>query len=346
MRLHTRIFGLVSMRIMKQATFIDLYSGAGLFSAGFSAAGFRPLLALDLSRDAVATYNGNVAPVAEAACVSQWCDIPRCDVLIAGPPCQGFSTLGRRDPLDARNMLALEVVRWSEAAMPAVVVVENVPPFLGSQQWSSVAQGLRRLGYEIQTWVLDAVDFGVPQYRRRAFTIASKVGPVREPHPLVHRSTVADAFATPIADDDPMHCWPVPVGIAAQRIPLIPAKGDKRDLLDRAPELCPPSWIRVGCQATDVWGRMDLNEPANTLRCAFQNPSKGRYLHPTEDRCISLREGARLQGVPDHWQFSGLRYPVARQIGNGVPIPLAKAVAQQVGTTLRHSFQSKALIAA
>src|SRR3546814_6594774 len=79
-----------------------------------------------------------------------------------------------------------------------------------------------------------------------------------------------------------------------------------------APELCPPSWERVGCQATDVWGRIDPDQPSNTIRCTFQNPSKGRYLHPIENRTLSLREGARLQGVPDCWTFAGRPYPVAR----------------------------------
>src|SRR5690606_16390875 len=92
----------------------------------------------------------------------------------------------------------------------------------------------------------------------------------------------------------------------------------------------PPSWKSIGCQATDVWGRIDPDVPANTIRCAFQNPSKGRYLHPTEDRVITLREGARLQGVPDDWTFAGRPYPIARQIGNGVPVPLAAAVARSI----------------
>src|SRR3546814_15981226 len=94
-----------------------------------------------------------------------------------------------------------------------------------------------------------------------------------------------------------------------------------------APELCPPSWERVGCQATDVWGRIDPDQPSNTIRCTFQNPSKGRYLHPIENRTLSLREGARLQGVPDCWPFAGRPYPVARQIGNGVPVTLPVRVA-------------------
>ena len=135
-----------------------------------------------------------------------------------------------------------------------------------------------------------------------------------------------------------MHVWPIPQGIAAERIMLVPPRGDKRDLMRLAPHLCPDSWTKVGCQATDVWGRIDPDRPANTIRCAFQNPSKGRYLHPTENRTLSLREGARLQGVPDHWQFVGEPYPVARQIGNGVPIPLATAIARAVTTALASAW--------
>jgi DNA (cytosine-5)-methyltransferase 1 len=131
-----------------------------------------------------------------------------------------------------------------------------------------------------------------------------------------------------------MHRWPTPKGIAASRIALVPACGDKRDIMKVAPHLCPPSWAKVGCQATDVWGRIDPRQPANTIRCTFQNPSKGRYLHPSENRTLSLREGARLQGVPDHWQFVGKPYPVARQIGNGVPIPLGAAVMRSVAAAL------------
>lgn len=102
-----------------------------------------------------------------------------------------------------------------------------------------------------------------------------------------------------------------------------------------APSLAPSSWWRVRCQATDVWGRMLWDEPANTLRTALQNPSKGRYIHPERHRVISLREAARLHSVPDSWTFVGTHYQVARQIGNGVPWQLGRAVARAVRRSLR-----------
>lgn len=309
---------------------IDIFSGAGLFSCGFQQVGFSPVLAMDVAQDAIATYNRNVAPVGICGPVSKLQVLPDCEVLIAGPPCQGFSTLGRRDPLDERNALALEIARLAATNPPPVVVIENVPPFLKSASWRELCHQLGQLGYAMTAWELDAANYGAAQHRARAFTIASMVGPIGRPRPTDGLTCAGEILARPVSADDPMHRWPKPSKLAAGRMAQIPIGGDKRDLMRAAPDLCPPSWAIVGCQATDVWGRIDPAKPANTLRCAFQNPSKGRYIHPTEDRVLSLREGARLQGVPDEWIFEGRNYPVARQIGNGVPVPLAKAVAEQI----------------
>lgn len=139
-----------------------------------------------------------------------------------------------------------------------------------------------------------------------------------------------------------MHYWPTPSQLAFDRISRIPPGGDKRDLMRTNPELCPESWFEIGCHATDVWGRMRLEGPSNTLRCTFQNPSKGRYVHPIENRVLSLREGARLQGIPDDWTFVGTPLSVTRQIGNGVPVHLATAVAKSVHDAIAQLFYSAA----
>lgn len=316
--------------------FADMFSGAGLFSAGAVRAGMTPAFAIDLSKDAIASYNRNVAPVGVVGSVLEDRDLPSVDVLLAGPPCQGFSTLGRQDPLDVRNTLALAVPAWAHRTGAGIVVVENVPPFLRSPKWREMADAFEAVGYGIQTFELEAADFGAPQLRRRSFTIASRIGPIDPPVPTAGpRHTAGSILAQPVVAGDPMHVWPTPKGIAAERIAIIPPKGDKRDVMRKAPHLCPPSWAKVGCQATDVWGRIDPDQPINTIRCTFQNPSKGRYLHPTENRTLSLREGARLQGVPDNWTFVGRPYPVARQIGNGVPVALAQAVCLSVVEAIR-----------
>jgi len=111
---------------------------------------------------------------------------------------------------------------------------------------------------------------------------------------------------------------------------MIPEGGDKRDIMRAAPELAPPSWWSFPGQLTDVWGRMEWDRPANTLRTCLQNASKGRYIHPEQERVISLREAARLHSIEDTWSFSGLPTQVARQIGNSVPPRLGRAVARCV----------------
>lgn len=308
---------------------IDVFSGGGLFSQGFRATGFEPILAVELDRHAVESYNLNIGNVAVCKNVLEIDALPQAEVLIAGPPCQGFSTLGRRDAADERNGLGLHIPGFAARAGVSVAIVENVPPFLHSRQWTTMAEEFQSYGFTVQTWVLDAVNFGAPQRRIRAFTVASRVGPLNQPIETNTQVPAGIAFA-PTRIDDPLHTWPEPSLTAKKRMMLIPERGDKRDILLSAPELCPPSWARLGAQATDVWGRIDPSTPSNTLRCRFQNPSTGRYIHPTEDRVLSLREGARLQGVPDDWVFVGHATSIARQIGNGVPVPLATAVASSV----------------
>jgi DNA (cytosine-5)-methyltransferase 1 len=314
-------------------TFIDLFSGAGLFSAGMKRAGLRPVLAIELAAEAAASYRRNVSDCIINTSVAQKMAMPSADAIIAGPPCQGFSTLGGRDPMDERNELSLAILPWVKAAKPQVVVIENVPPFVSSPFWRKLKRSLETLGFNVVVWELDAADFGTAQRRKRAFTVASRrpsISPPRGRGTIVSAGEVLFDKKRPLRSDDQMHIWPQPKGVAAERMPLIPMRGDRRDIVAAAPSICPPSWFKIGCNATDVWGRIDPDEPANTIRCTFQNPSKGRYIHPRENRVLSLREGARLQDVPDGWIFEGQPYPIARQIGNGVPIKLATAVARRV----------------
>lgn len=307
----------------------ELFSGAGLFGQAFADRGAHLSFAIEMDPHAASSYSKNIGTHVELGRVEDLQPREKVDVIVAGPPCQGFSTLGRRDPKDARNRLCLVIPQWAKAAEAEVVVVENVPPFLASCHWLKMAKALERDGYEICTWTLDATEYGVPQRRVRSFTIASKRGLPSRPPATSDRIMVKEAFAA-VRRNDPMHVWPKGTDLMAARMNVLPIGGDRRDIARAAPKLCPPSWHKIGCQATDVWGRMDLNAPANTLRCDFQNPSKGRYIHPKQDRMISLREGARLQQIPDEWIFEGHRTAITRQIGNGVPLGLGRAVASQV----------------
>ena len=333
---------LTSCGSRERPRFVDLFCGAGLLSYGFKSAGMRPVLALDVDAKAVQSYRQNIAKCARVGDVKEVPEDLFADVIIAGPPCQGFSTLGRRDPLDLRNELGLSVVDWAAKLSPKIIVIENVPNFVGSTWYEIIRERLHKLGYKLEVFVLDAERFGAAQRRKRAFTIASRIGPVgmplpRKSKPRTFRQAVLDR---PISSDDPMHVWPKPSELAYERFINIPLGGGKGSLMDTRPDLCPESWFKIKGEATDVWSRVEPDRPSNTIRCAFQNPSKGKYIHPFENRVLSLREAARLQGIPDSWQMFGEPYPVARQIGNGVPIPLGRAIAKQVMRTLREHDQT------
>lgn len=312
---------------------IELFSGAGLLSEGFKRAGFSAMFAAEGDARAVKSFNTNVEDVAQQWNVKNVRSDLKCEIVVAGPPCQGFSSLGKRQAHDERNRLSLCVADWALATDAKVVVIENVPQFLQSVYWQKIQRRLARHGFQATEWVLNAADFGAPQLRARAFAVLSKIGLPSPPEKKsdTHK-TVREAFkGLPVnTGGDDMHVAPVPSPIAISRFRVTPPNGDKRDVMRAAPNLCPPSWFRVAGEATDVWGRMNYDKPANTIRCSFQNASKGRYVHPVADRVITLREGARLQGIPDHWVFHGDRSSIARQIGNGVPIPLAEAVAESI----------------
>lgn len=312
----------------------DLFSGAGLLSGGFEASGFEVVYGAEADHRAIATFNLNHGGVGEQRDVRRPRTDVRCEVITAGPPCTGFSSLGKMDPSDERNSLSMAIARWVGPSGAKVVVVENVPQFLDSPHWGRLTRRMETLGFDHCAWVLDACDYGAAQRRRRSFTVYSKIGLPAEPRKSrVHR-TVKDAFEglprRPHAEG--LHVAPEPSALARRRFEMIPPQGSRADIMRRAPHLCPPSWRTLGTDVTDVWGRMKWDGPANTLRTCFQNPSKGRYIHPAEHRVITLREGARLQGVPDDWRFVGDRSSIARQIGNGVPLHLGTAVARQVRT--------------
>jgi DNA (cytosine-5)-methyltransferase 1 len=316
---------------------VELFAGAGLLSFAFAAEKFRISLAIEQNAVAAETYRANVGDHILVGDICRIKPVGVCDVLVAGPPCQGFSTLGKRNQHDPRNRLTLQVAIWAKALSPKIVVVENVPAFLLSKHWANLKNRLERFGYEVSSAVINGADYGLPQIRRRCFAFASKIGLPQLPPPLGKRPmTVRQAWdglpAKPTGRNG--HVAPVPSRIALARMKIIPAGGDKRDILRLAPQLAPQSWWKISDQATDVWGRMLYDEPCNTLRTALLNASKGRYIHPEQNRVISLREAARLQSISDNWGFVGTPYQVARQIGNGVPPLLGRIVAKAVRAVL------------
>jgi DNA (cytosine-5)-methyltransferase 1 len=324
------------MRTSRAPTVIDLFSGAGVFGYAFERAGFSVVASYEKDATAAATNALNVKSVVQVADLAATRPIGRCDVLISGPPCQGFSSLGHRLTDDPRNNLCLLIPAWASVTKARVVVVENVPRFLKSEAWCTMTDKLAKLGFSVDAWILNAREFRVAQNRVRSISMYFK-GDRPEISWPVHSSTnVEEVFAglPSFPTKNLQHITLPPTDLMLRRFQLVPYGGDIRDIHKADPSLVPAAWLKVRDKIVDIWGRLTWEGLSNTIRTGFLDPSRGRFTHPVEDRPISFREAARLQSIPDGFIFAGRPKAMARQIGNGVPFNLGKTIAEAVLVTL------------
>jgi DNA (cytosine-5)-methyltransferase 1 len=322
-------------------TFIDLFCGAGGLALGFTQAGFESVYAVDFDKPAAETYRRNFRHDVWDGPIEHLKNVPvAADIIIGGPPCQGFSPLGKMIPLAAHknmNKLWRHYMRIVDQVNPKAFVVENVPEFLRSLEFKALERAARARGYEVAAEVLNAEQFCVPQQRRRTFVLALKGGAPRLPTPKGGRATVRDAIGDLPRCPTGTH-WHIgrnPTAKSMSRYRCVPPGGNRFDLMRNRPDLAPRCWLNKPTGSTDVFGRLVWDKPALTIRTEFFKPEKGRYLHPEADRPITHREAARLQTFPDDFQFFGSKIQVARQIGNAVPPKLARAVAETVRALLK-----------
>ena len=264
-------------------------------------------------------------------------ETPEIDVLVGGPPCQGFSPLGRMNDWtynDPRNKLWRHYARVLKVLQPKVFIIENVPQLLKSGEFEGLRRYVEHLnaGYELAYGVLDASFYGVPQRRKRAFIIGSRIGKPTLPPGDFRRETVRDAISDlPLRPtDENWHVGRSPLPKSVERYRCVPEGGNRFDLMRKRPDLTPKCWLRKKSGSTDVFGRMRWDEPAPTIRTEFFKPEKGRYLHPEAHRPITIREAARLQTFSDDFVFVGSNVQVAKQIGNAVPVNLAQRIAEHL----------------
>lgn len=366
----------------KRYRLIDLFSGAGGMSLGFSETfeqPFQHVWANDFNEFCAATYDANFGPRCVAGDIveileKKEIDIPQAEVVIGGPPCQGFSLLNKNRDNDPRKALwrpFLEVVEQSGAS---VFVMENVPQLLGTFEHGEIMRAAEILGFTVVSDKLTAADYGVPQTRTRAFIIGCRfadpgeIFPPRKTHfnpngnggrrkhtfdedeyldnPVEWR-TVRGAIGdlpppkgVQIRDEPApldLHFGRNPTALSLKRYKTIPNEGMNRfDLQAAAPELTPACWIRKKSGGTDLFGRLWWDRPAVTMRTEFFKPEKGRYLHPEQHRPITHREAARFQSFPDEFRFLGSKTEIAKQIGNAVPPLLAARIADVVRRLLEH----------
>ena len=336
----------------KRPLLIDLFSGAGGMTLGFKLAGFDPIYAVEHEEPFAATYAANFGchvdnrPIEEVV-EDRKAKKLKADIVIGGPPCQGFSNLGPNQLDDPRRAMWSYYMDIVESSDCKVFVLENVPQILSSQEAEQIIKRAKKLGFYISAKILLASRFGVPQNRRRAFIVGSKLGPVDIPEGNGKKMTVREALkgipATPTVTNfhqnggyptRELHIARNPTPLSRKRYALIPPGGNRFDLQRLAPHLTPGCWIRKTKGGTDLYGRLRWDEPARcTIRTEFYKPEKGRYLHPEENRPITHWEAARLQTFPDKFVWHGSKIEIAIQIGNAVPPKLARAVAEYV---LRH----------
>jgi len=346
-------------------TVVDLFGGAGGTGLGFLDAGFTILAAVDDDRHAAETYFQNLGVEVTKQDITKLSPRKlrralhlRCgelDVLAGCPPCQGFTRLrnasGADDP---RNRLVLRYLRFVTEFRPRFAVFENVSGMLDTKHGrafhAKLLLGFRRRGYSVSEQVLEAADFGVPQFRRRVIIVAARRGyKARVAVPThgapdskyVHRRqrrpwvTVRGAIGTGIFP-------PLSPGGSNERRGLLPnhkaaATGEKvcrflrRVPRDGGSRSQVPRRYLLPCHRrhtghADTYSRLAWNSPSNTITTGCTNPSKGRFVHPTQTRALSGREAATLQGFPLGYRFYGRC--IDRQIGNAVPPPLALAVAK------------------
>jgi DNA (cytosine-5)-methyltransferase 1 len=347
---------------VRSYTVIDLFAGCGGMTLGFRQTyRFKPIFAVEFEQDAADTYELNFGPhIARESDgrpmpVEDVPEFPLADVVIGGPPCQGFSPLNMRGVGLERRGLWREYLRALEEADPHAFVMENVPELLRSAEYEDFKAAVENeLGFRVEGRILNAADYGVPQTRRRAIVIGTKAGqlpwPERTHWPLAEltgtgrrwrtfRDAVHGLPLTPTGED--WHNPRNPRPTSLERYKTIPGEGEGRfDLAERRPDITPRCWLEKPTGSTDVFGRLWWDRPAFTIRTEFYKPEKGRYLHPAEHRPITVREAARCMTFPDPPEFrfaspgQQSMTSVAKQIGNAVPPLLAKIIAAELAAHL------------
>lgn len=337
---------------MARFTLMDLFAGCGGMTRGFlDTRAYKPVFAVESDADAAATYEANFGRHVVGDLIESVREFPQVDVVIGGPPCQGFSQLNMRGVGPERRGLWREYLRALEQAEPLAFVMENVPQLLRSAEYVAFAAAARKLGFTIDGRILNAADFGVPQTRRRAFVIGVREGeppwPVQthvEPDKAAPGEIAWKSFRDAVKglprkpNGRAWHRPRNPRPTSLERYRTIPVEGEGRfQLAARRPDITPPCWLRKKSGSTDVFGRLWWSRPAYTIRTEFYKPEKGRYLHPSEHRPITVREAARCMSFPDDFVFPDDQpmTSVAAQIGNAVPPLLAAQVAASLAAHLR-----------
>lgn len=328
------------------ATVVDLFCGAGGLSKGFEDAGFKAVFASDLWGDAIETYKANNPNV--NAVVADIRDLKGADILtplhlkvggidvvVGGPPCQGFSLagrIGRKEMRDERNGLFLEFARVVNELRPKFIAMENVAS-LARHRDGKTSLGIKRhfeaMGYKTDYRILNAVNYGAPQYRRRVFFIGNGIG-IENPFPKATHDGLNRRFRTvsdAIKDLPQLENGGVHKGVhnheamshtpaMLQKMKYVQDGGDRSQI---------PRRLRPKKGDARKYIRYDSNAPSVCITGDMR-----KVFHYSQNRALTVRELARIQTFPDTYKFFGGRISQQQQVGNAVPPLLAKAVAKEI----------------
>lgn len=332
-------------------TFIDLFSGCGGLSCGLELAGHRCLLGVDADKDAIASfaanhheaavYLGDIKKLSEKKLI-ELLRGQKVDMVVGGPPCQGFSTVGRGEVEDERNLLFKEFVRIVKITNPKVILFENVTGLVARKNLvilKKIFQYFEKLGYNMDARVLSAEEFGVPEKRRRTIIMGVKEGECLFPE-VTHGvragkkvKTVSEAFKNLKAGNGKVYNHDKDLAQIKntedrERLKFIPAGKGIRYEADEKNYL--PKKLHYGVEWKKLrenrfrqtrLQRLPLNEPSPTILTA-----RTSYYHPKENRYLTPREAAACQSFPNDFIFHGSQTAIFRQIGNAVPPLLAMAL--------------------
>jgi DNA (cytosine-5)-methyltransferase 1 len=308
---------------------ISLFSGSGGLDLGFLETGkFEVIFANDFNYSACRTYTHNIGNHIVCEDISKLKILPNADIIIGGPPCQGFSTANpSRSFEDPRNQLFKEYARIINEIQPKIFLMENVSGMVtmqGGKVFKLIKKELSNCGYQLYDKLLNSRDFGVPQSRRRMIIIGVRNDLNHEfifptpTHNVENYKTVGDALLNnKIKEKAPNHDIAKLTQLNLERLRYIPEGGSMKD--------CPVS-LQNNSDLKRAMRRLDSKKESYTI----VHNNCDHYYHPLENRRITVREMARLQGYPDDYVFLGSKSEQSRQVGNSVPVGLGFALAKKI----------------
>lgn len=349
---------------------IDLFSGVGGLSLGFKRLGFNILIANEIDSEIARSYelnhpdtimlNKDITALDVESVFSKY--IGGVDVVIGGPPCQGFSQKGSRKSIkDDRNFLFRYFYNVIKYLTPGYFLMENVPEILTANDGlfkDEIINIFEKIGYEVDYKVLNSSVFGVPQIRKRAFFLGKYGGFCNLPNrSKTCNVTIDDAIGDLAYLESGEGTEMAAYRFSAKTEYQIKMRANSSVLFNHVSTKHSKSTIEKmkmippGCGKevlpeklltksiySGTWSRMLPNEQSVTITTRFDTPSSGRFMHPTLNRCITSREAARIQSFPDDFIFYGTKGSQMKQIGNAVPPLLGQAIAETIKKDIKHNL--------